>query len=455
MNGSAVSGVEYEPVARGIDRSAWGPVASVLSGKTDSKGDKFAGFVERDGETVFLTAGPLTRDGSIVGAVTVSSPLSEFAAAAKAEALAQVTLYDGNGNALGSTFATDNSNLRSASGEPGRREGVSLFGRDYELLYEPLQIRGETLGWYSVALPTEFISNAQGTTRFRLGTMFAIGALLILGTGVLLSRAITQPLLRLVRSAVQLGHGDLTARAHVGSRDEVGVLATTFNDMAERLERQHLSTLGALVSAIDARDPYTKGHSVRVGHLSMDLGREMGMDRGQLHYLQVGGYLHDIGKIGIRDAVLLKPGTLTPEERAIIQQHPQIGLEILSHIDLPPEVRAIVGMHHEKLDGSGYPFGLDAESLTAYPRIAAVADIYDAVSTSRPYRNAMSTEESLAILHKEAMSGLLDADIVAHMARIAEVWEWRRKNEPAFAMLPQPGPVRAPKDGKIRGQRSA
>jgi putative nucleotidyltransferase with HDIG domain len=179
------------------------------------------------------------------------------------------------------------------------------------------------------------------------------------------------------------------------------------------------------------------------------------MDRAQLHYLQVGGYLHDIGKIGIRDAVLQKPGSLTPEERRIVEQHPLIGLDILSYIDLPPQVVAIVGQHHEKLDGSGYPFGIGEAELDAYPRIAAVADIYDALSTSRPYREAMSIEAALGILQKEAMSGLLDVDIVAHMNRIAEAWELRRQTEPALTLLPLLG-TPAPRDaGQFRGQRPA
>ena len=447
--------LEYEPVTAGLDRSGLGPVSAVLTGSADEGGDKFAGFVEQDGTTMFLTAGPILENDRIAGVVVVSTPLVQYLKAIQSEALAQVTLYDPTGAAIGSTFAADNAELAFNGGEPGTRETITLFGREYELCYGQLKIRGEELGWYSVGLPTSFITSAQGTTRARLGTMFAVGALLILGIGIYMARAITQPLLRLVRSAVQLGGGDLTARADVHSRDEVGVLARTFNEMAGRLERQHLATLGALVSAIDARDPYTRGHSVRVGHLSMDLGREMGMDRGQLHYLQVGGYLHDIGKIGIRDAVLLKPGTLTPEEREIVEQHPLIGLDILSHIELPPEVRAIVGQHHEKLDGSGYPFGIGDAELTAYPRIAAVADIYDALSTSRPYRSAMSIEEALAILQKEAMSGLLDSDVVANMSRIVEAWEARRQKEPALNAMPMLMHPAGRNVGRARGQRSA
>ncbi|MCH7816108.1 MAG: HD domain-containing protein [Proteobacteria bacterium] len=123
------------------------------------------------------------------------------------------------------------------------------------------------------------------------------------------------------------------------------------------------------MSAIDARDPYTRGHSVRVGHLSVDLGEALGLSAAQLQHLQIGGYLHDIGKIGIRDAVLLKPGKLTDEEFDLIRQHPTIGLDILRTLDLPPAVIAVVGGHHEKLNGAGYPLGLSAEELTIFPRM--------------------------------------------------------------------------------------
>jgi putative nucleotidyltransferase with HDIG domain len=445
--------LEYREVAAGVDRRSLPPVAAVVTGSSDALGDKYAGIVAMDGGYRFLTVGPVSRDGVVVGAVAVGTGLQEFLGGAQKEVLAQITLYGPDGAPIASTFATPDDGLPRAGSEAGARETISLFGREYEVLYRPLVIRGQPLGWYSVGLPTSFITSAQDSTRLRLGVLFAVGALLILLVGLVLARAITRPLLRLVRSAVQLGKGDLTVRADVDSQDEVGVLAKTFNDMAARLERQHLATLGALVSAIDARDPYTRGHSVRVGQLSVEIGRELGMDRGQLHHLQVGGYLHDIGKIGIRDAILLKAGGLTGEERAIIEQHPRIGLEILSHIELPGEVLAIVGQHHEKLNGSGYPARVGEAELTVFPRIAAVADIYDAVSTTRPYREAMSFEETLDLLRREAMSGLLDPDVVRSMARIAEAWERRREVDPALQALFTLGPAseQSPPQGRIAG----
>ena len=233
--------------------------------------------------------------------------------------------------------------------------------------------------------------------------------------------------------------GDLNARAGLAASDEVGALAESFDEMTARLQRQHLSTIKALTGAIDARDPYTLGHSVRVGQLSMMIGETLGLPDAQLQHLEIGGYLHDIGKIGVRDSVLLKPGALTPEERQMIEQHPKIGLDILRPVDLPVEVVQFVGRHHEKLDGSGYPGGLKAEELTIISRIGTVADIYDALITDRPYRAGMTAKETMDILKREVWDGKLDQEIVMAMERLVPRWENRRRTDPALKGYSIPG----------------
>jgi len=225
--------------------------------------------------------------------------------------------------------------------------------------------------------------------------------------------------------------GDLTVRSGIITADEIGILATSFDDMTARLQRQHLSTIRALTSAIDARDPYTMGHSVRVGQLAMMLGRDLGLEDTRLARLEVGGYLHDIGKIGIRDAVLLKPGKLTPEERTIIEDHPTIGMAILEAVDLPEEVVRFVQDHHERLDGSGYPRGLREDEVSIQARIAAVADMYDAVTSERPYRSPMTPGEAVDLLRSE-MGRFLDPRVVTAMSAVVDEWEERRKLEPAL-----------------------
>ncbi|MCH8346178.1 MAG: HD domain-containing protein [Chloroflexi bacterium] len=252
---------------------------------------------------------------------------------------------------------------------------------------------------------------------------------IVLGIGFYLAHILTRPILQIVRAARLVASGDFTARTGVKSYDEIGTLASTFDTMTGKLQRQHLSTIKALTSAIDARDPHTMGHSTRVGQLAVMIGRHLGLDEKTLGHVEIGGYLHDIGKIGIRDAVLLKPGALTAEERRVIQEHPRIGLAILDPVALAKEVVEFVESHHERLDGSGYPHGLRDDLVSIVARIAAVSDVYDAVTSKRPYRGPMTPEEGLALLRSDAGS-LFDPRVVEAFAAVQPEWERRRASEP-------------------------
>ena len=193
-----------------------------------------------------------------------------------------------------------------------------------------------------------------------------------------------------------------------------------------------------LASAIDARDPYTLGHSVRVGELAARIGQELNLTSLQLQDLEIGGYLHDVGKIGIRDSVLLKQGTLTKEERAMVEEHPLIGLHIIEPIELPDRVRDFVVLHHERLDGSGYPYKFRGEDVPLFARIGAVADMYDALITERPYKRALSVSEVLAILSREADIGRIDAKIAKILESIVPEWEDRWREDPVLRGTYQP-----------------
>jgi putative nucleotidyltransferase with HDIG domain len=416
-------------------------VQSALAG-ADEQGDKYTGIIETSSYGhVLYTAGPVYAGDRLAGVVLIGTPLQSFLAAAQAEALADVTIYDTGGRPIGTTFPTDETGTVDLSPGDGAlaaasdelvREHRTFYGRDYDLLYAPLTIRGETAGYTSVALPSSFIFNAQAATRERMVALFAaaIGVALIIGW--LISRTITRPVSKIVAAANAVGRGDLSVRSGVTGGDEIGVLGIAFDAMTERLQNQLLSTVRALTSAIDARDPYTHGHSLRVGQLAVELGRELGLEGTALQHLEIGGYLHDVGKIGVRDAVLLKPGKLTDEERAAIEQHPTIGLNILEHVELAPEVVEFVGGHHEKLNGTGYPLGKHEQELSMFPRIATVADIYDALVTDRPYRAGMSPVQALAILHKEKDAGQLDERVVRAMEAVMPRWEQRRRDEPTL-----------------------
>jgi HD-GYP domain-containing protein (c-di-GMP phosphodiesterase class II) len=162
------------------------------------------------------------------------------------------------------------------------------------------------------------------------------------------------------------------------------------------------ASVRALTSAIDAKDPYTHGHSERVSRVAVCIGEQMGLNKDQLDTIYLGGLLHDIGKIGIDDHVLNKPGALTPEEFEHIKKHPQLGYDILRGVRQLQKILPIVLHHHESWDGTGYPHGLAGESTPLLARIAAVADAFDAMSSDRPYRQGMPDEKLDAILREGA-----------------------------------------------------
>ena len=163
-----------------------------------------------------------------------------------------------------------------------------------------------------------------------------------------------------------------------------------------------METILALALAVEAKDPYSAGHSKRVGFYAMQIGEVMGLDEEMLHTLNDAGILHDIGKIGIKDEILLKPSALNPEEWKIMQQHPLIGEAIVKPVQSLSKVVALVRHHHERFDGRGYPSALKGEEIPLGARILAVADGYDSMITDRPYRKRLSLEETKAELQRGA-----------------------------------------------------
>lgn len=439
---STGEGLDYQELSDEDKPASWPLVQRIVQGEADQLGDKYAQIVETSDGFILYTAGPIFAKDDLAGVVLVGTALNSFAAQAKTEALADVTIYDFGGNPLTSTFVQPS----DASSEEARldisgaaldeiiggatavREDRTLWGRSYDLLYGRLEVRDQVVGLYSVGLSTDFIFSAGTTTRLGMALLFGIGIVAVLVIGLLLANLLTRPLLRLVRTARQVTAGDLSARSEVRSRDEIGTLASSFDEMTEKLQRQHFATVRALATAIDARDPYTLGHSARVAHLAVAIGRHLGMDEKALGQLEIGGYLHDIGKIGIQDTVLLKPGSLTAEERRAINEHPRIGFSILQSVELPREVIEFVEGHHERLDGSGYPHGLKEEQVPLVARIAAVADMYDALTSDRPYRAAATPEEALDLLRSQA-GQQLDAQVVEALASVLPEWEQRLATE--------------------------
>lgn len=159
----------------------------------------------------------------------------------------------------------------------------------------------------------------------------------------------------------------------------------------------HEETLEALAGSLELREPYTSGHSQRVRTYTVLLARQLGIrDKDELRLISNGAMFHDIGKIGVPDAILLKPAALTPEEESLLRRHPEMGAELVGRVRFLRESRDLVLSHHERYDGTGYPHGRRAMEIPLGARIFAVADAFDAMTTDRPYRKALSFEEAVA-----------------------------------------------------------
>jgi putative nucleotidyltransferase with HDIG domain len=256
----------------------------------------------------------------------------------------------------------------------------------------------------------------------------ALIAVAALGLAWLASRwlayQVARPIDTLTRSLTTItGSRDFGAPvAKSGTTLEVDTLTDTFNELMATVSAAEADTRGAYVGAIralalalDARDPYTAGHSERVSAISAAVGQRLGLDDDDLDVLRLGALLHDIGKIGISDDVLRKPGPLTPEEFEAIKEHPTTGARILRSVPFLAPHLPIVELHHERPDGRGYPHGLLADEIPMHARIVHVADAFDAITSARAYRPARSAGEALQELWRFAGTQF-DAEVVQALA---------------------------------------
>jgi HD-GYP domain-containing protein (c-di-GMP phosphodiesterase class II) len=234
-------------------------------------------------------------------------------------------------------------------------------------------------------------------------------AVLALFVGFVGSRFMTAPLLRMVGAAKRIASGDFSQRVETNSMTEIGVLGETFNLMTDRVEEQigklakaaeenrelFVGTVKALAAAIDGKDKYTRGHSERVSRISVAIGRRLGMDAEELEKLRISALLHDVGKIAIDDAILKKPAALTDEEFAIMKTHPMRGYKIMSQIPAMKDFLPGMVMHHEMVNGMGYPHGLTGDQIPLQAKIVSVADTFDAMTIDRPYSKGMELPAAL------------------------------------------------------------
>jgi len=278
----------------------------------------------------------------------------------------------------------------------------------------------------------------------RTGRLLAWLAVFVsVGVSILSARRITSPLQVLAQSSRAIARRDFSQRVHLKTRTEFGELATTFNTMSDELEQfvedlkraadekqaLFMGSIQMLAGAVDEKDPYTRGHSDRVTKYSLMIAKEMGMDPGFLEILRVSAQLHDVGKIGIEDRILKKPGALTPEEFEIMKTHTTKGANILRPVAQLVEMLPGIELHHEALDGRGYPHGIKGDEIPMLARVIAVADTFDALTTNRPYQKAHDSEEALRIIQN--VSGKrLDPKAVAALLAVYKRGEIRIQKPP-------------------------
>jgi putative two-component system response regulator len=187
------------------------------------------------------------------------------------------------------------------------------------------------------------------------------------------------------------------------------------------IDEQGEAVIFSLARSIEARDSYTHGHCERLSRFAVKLGSRIGLSPDDLNALRVAGIVHDIGKVIVPDAILMKPGRLTFEEMKIIEQHPVAGERICSPLKSLRRVLPMIRHHHERMDGSGYPDGLRGNKIPLGARTLQIVDIFDALTTDRPYRRALSLQEALRTMYEEAERGWLDAELVSAFATTAAV----------------------------------
>jgi len=376
----------------------------VLSGRADTYGTRYAGFAWQGTARLLYTIGPIIDEGGyLVGAVLVGETLDRVLAQVQDRAYVQLSLFGSDGANLATTQRLDYPIPTLNVTERGQvvrqssivSKQVAAAGHQAAIFYVPWVLRFEARGYAAIVVPADLIFSGQRLLVIVI-LIVGLGALgLSLLVGSIVTRSITRPMEQLIHATAEVAAGHLEHRAIVDCGDEIGHLAVSFNSMTgvlmertARLERLNDEILVTLAAAVDARDPYTHGHSMRVSVYADALAAGAGFDAIEREAIKRGCMVHDIGKIGVPDRILLKADGLSDKERNEMQQHPVLGHRLVSGMPWNQILLDIVLHHHERWDGDGYPAGLVGEAIPRVARVAAIADTLDAMTSRRPYRAA-------------------------------------------------------------------
>ncbi|MEP5765272.1 MAG: HD domain-containing phosphohydrolase [Halieaceae bacterium] len=321
-----------------------------------------------------------------------------------------------------------NAMLQLNRGESRFFEKIALAGDNYHVAVTALNDRGDN--WLALISPhsaseaavaralafVEDVRTASMREHFISALLLVIVVSLI---ALFAANRVTRPLIQMSDTAGALADGKLDSRTGLVRSDELGTLSASIDRMADSIEQLQLDQeqayrdmLMSLHRALEKKDAYTAGHSGRVTRTALQLGQRMGLDESTLDILRFGALTHDLGKIGIADAILNKPAALDPAEKEIMKQHPVFSKTIMQPLVRFAEYAEIAGSHHEHWDGSGYPEGLKGEEIHLLARIVGIADTWDSMIGDRVYRKGMPQEKALAILEAEQDSGQFDPELI-------------------------------------------
>lgn len=396
-------------------------------------------MIPRTGEVVFTIAVPVMNDGNLSAAVVAVVSLNSISAIASERTVSEAELWEAG---LPIIFVVDESgrpiyhpnssvlssrrplnDIRIVSEWSETKDQIQSALLPFELDHDG--VGHDMIGAYSTANLVDQLKFGVMVMQEESKALASVGemrrqtwlislafALLALLLGLVSARQLSLPILNLVSVAQKIASGDLSTRIETKSITEIGTLGAAFNTMSDELEEYiaklakaakenrelFVGTVKALAAAIDGKDRYTRGHSERVSRVSVAIGQRLGMGEDELETLRISALLHDVGKIGIDDAILKKPAALTDEEYEIMKTHPQEGYKIMKNIPAMKEFLPGMYMHHEMVDGKGYPQGLTDEQIPMQAKIVSVADTFDAMTIDRPYSKGMELKQALELI---------------------------------------------------------
>ncbi|HUF03883.1 MAG TPA: HD domain-containing phosphohydrolase [Aridibacter sp.] len=396
-------------------------------------------MIPRTGEVIFTIAVPVFQTGNLSAAVVAVVSLNSISAIASERPVSEAELWEAG---LPIIFVVDESgkpiyhpnssvlssrkqlsDIRIVGEWSETKDQIQSALLPFSLLHDGVEY--EMIGAYSTANLVDQLKFGVMVMQEESKALAAVGemrrqtwlisvafALLALFLGLFSARQLSLPILNLVSVAQKIASGDLSTRIETKSITEIGTLGAAFNTMSDELEEYiaklakaakenrelFVGTVKALAAAIDGKDRYTRGHSERVSRVSVAIGQRLGMGEEELETLRISALLHDVGKIGIDDAILKKPAALTDEEYEIMKTHPQEGYKIMKNIPAMKDFLPGMYMHHEMVNGQGYPQGLKDEQIPLQAKIVSVADTFDAMTIDRPYSKGMELDQALELI---------------------------------------------------------